>query len=190
MSTVWAATMGFATAPEVASEERELVEACGAGDPEAFRRLVRRYERRVFRLAGRFFRRREEVEDVAQETFLTVWRKLATFRGEGSLEGWVTRICLNTCYARLRKKKLDEVELAAEPAAGRADPTARLEVERLLARLAPADRFVLQLLHGEGWTTAEIAARLGWSRTNVKVRAHRARRKLQKLLEAGAGEAP
>ena len=60
---------------------------------------------------------------------------------------------------------------------------ATLELERLLARLRPQDRFVLLLLDGEGWSTAEIAERLGWTRTNVKVRAHRARRRLQALLE-------
>ena len=65
------------------------------------------------------------------------------------------------------------------------DPTARLEVERLLARLQPADRFLLVLLEAEGWSVAEIAERLGWSRVNVKVRAHRARQRLRRVLEEG-----
>ena len=62
---------------------------------------------------------------------------------------------------------------------------ARIEVERLLARLPAADRFLPILLEGEGWSVAEIAERLGWSRVNVKVRAHRARRRLQRILEEG-----
>ncbi|MCZ6727343.1 MAG: sigma-70 region 4 domain-containing protein, partial [Acidobacteria bacterium] len=63
---------------------------------------------------------------------------------------------------------------------------ARLDAERLLARLPANDRFLLLLLHGEGWSTAEIAEHTGWSPSNVKVRAFRARRKLRRLAEAGA----
>jgi len=64
-----------------------------------------------------------------------------------------------------------------------ADPDAALEVERLLRPLPPADRFILLMLDGEGWSVAEIADKLGWTRVNVKVRAHRARKKLRSLLE-------
>ena len=74
---------------------------------------------------------------------------------------------------------------SSTPAAPASDPTARLEVERLLARLAPADRFLLTLLEGEGWSVAEIAEKLGWTAVNVKVRAHRARKRLRKILEEG-----
>ena len=55
--------------------------------------------------------------------------------------------------------------------------------EKLLRTLKAEDRFVLLLMYGEGWSTEEIADRLGWSRANVKVRAHRARQKLRRLLE-------
>jgi len=72
-----------------------------------------------------------------------------------------------------------------DPQAPSVDPTAALEVQRLLGNLPPADRFVLLMLDGEGWSVAEIAERLGWSRVNVKVRAHRARKKLRRLLEQG-----
>ena len=58
-----------------------------------------------------------------------------------------------------------------------------IDVERLLARLTPSDRFVLLLLDGEGWSVKEIAERIGWTVTNVKVRAFRARRKLRQVLE-------
>ena len=58
-----------------------------------------------------------------------------------------------------------------------------IDVERLLATLAPADRFVLLLLDGEGWSVKEIAERIGWTATNVKVRAFRARRRLRRVLE-------
>jgi RNA polymerase sigma-70 factor (ECF subfamily) len=167
--------------------ETRLVRESLGGDTEAFSALVRAHERRVFRLLGRFFRRPEEVEDAAQETFLTAWRKLSTYRAEAPFEHWITRIALRSAYDRLRRhgfptEPLDE---DLDPAAPATDPTARLEVERLLARLAPADRFLLTLLEGEGWSVAEIAEKLGWTAVNVKVRAHRARKRLRKILEEG-----
>ncbi|HTQ78369.1 MAG TPA: RNA polymerase sigma factor [Thermoanaerobaculia bacterium] len=167
--------------------ELRLVRQSLAGDPQAYAALVRAHERRVFRLLGRFFRRPEEIEDVAQEIFLRAWQRLSTFRGEAPFEHWLTRIALRAAYDRLRRRSAtgeplpwsEELDVAA-PAA---DPTARIEVERLLAHLPPADRFVLTLLEGEGWSVAEIAERLGWSSVNVKVRAHRARKRLRRLLE-------
>jgi RNA polymerase sigma-70 factor (ECF subfamily) len=165
------------------TEERKWIAASLDGDRDAFGNLVRRYQQRVFRLAGRFFRRPEDVEEVAQETFLTVWRKLHTYAGKAPFEHWLTRVCTRCCYARLRQRPAPEPLEDLDPPVEPGDPGARLEVERLLARLKPADRMVLLLLDGEGWSTAEIADRLGWTRVNVKVRAHRARARLRKLVE-------
>lgn len=184
MELVWTATMGVESAIEPAADETGLVAAAKRGDPEAFAELVRLHQRRVFRLAGRFFRRSEEVEEAAQDTFLTAWRKLGTYRARAPFEHWLTRVCLNCCYQRLRREKPTR-PIPEEPAAAETgDPDARLDAARLLSRLGPEDRFVLLLLHGEGWTTHEIANRLGWTRSNVKVRAHRARKKLRRILEA------
>jgi RNA polymerase sigma-70 factor (ECF subfamily) len=170
-----------------ATDEARLITACRNGDPDAFSELVRLHQRRVFSLAGRFFRRREDVEDAAQETFLTAWRKLATYKAKAPFEHWLTRVCLNCCYEKLRKQKRTEDTLGAEAAvAGRGpDPDAAMEVEKLLIMLSPADRFILLMLDGEGWSVAEIAEKLGWSMVNVKVRAHRARKKLRRVLEEG-----
>ena len=170
---------------ELHDDEAELIAACRRGDSEAFGELVARHQQRVFRLAGRFFRRREEVEDVAQETFLQAWRKLDTYRAKAPFEHWLTRVCLNCCYGRFRKRRDDNLPLEYDVPVTAGDPTARLEVEELLGHLSGEDRFLLLLLHGEGWSVAEIAKRLGWSRTNVKVRAHRARKKLRGLLAEG-----
>ena len=164
-------------------EEAAWIAATRGGDRAAFEALIKRYERRVFRLAGRFFRRPEEVEDVAQETFLTVWRKLDTYRAHAPFEHWLTRVCLNCCYARFRKRRPEEaLDEVAELSVRGEDPGQRLVAERLLATLEPEDRFVLQMLHGEGWTVVEISHKLGWSVSKVKVRAHRARRRLRGLL--------
>jgi RNA polymerase sigma-70 factor (ECF subfamily) len=171
---------------EIAEEEIRLVAACRDRDPDAFAQLVRDHERRVFRLAGRFFPRREDVEDAAQETFLTVWRKIGTYRARAPFEHWLTRICLNCCYARLRGRKEQAATISdVETAAPFNDPDAGMELEALLLEIPPADRFILLLLDGEGWSVAEIAERLGWSAVNVRVRAHRARKKLRRLVERG-----
>ncbi len=162
-----------------------LLAASRRGDRAAFGELVRRHERHVFRLAGRVLRDAAEVEDVAQETFLRAWARLESYRGDAPFEHWLTRICLRVSYDCLRRRPDRETTLAVDPPAPRPDPDARLEVEALLAELSPADRMVLLLLDGEGWSVGEIAARLGWTAVNVKVRAHRARRRLRRRLEEG-----
>jgi RNA polymerase sigma-70 factor (ECF subfamily) len=185
MNTLTAMMPGLlstAVLDKAAQAERDDVERARNGDPEAFGRLVERHQQRVFRLAGRFFRRREDVEEAAQDTFLTAWRRLSTYRASAPFEHWLTRVCLNTCYMRLRRARPEE-ELPRELAAPASTPDARLDAERLLALLPAGDRFLLLMLHGEGWSTAEIAERTGWSQANVKVRAFRARRKLRRLME-------
>lgn len=182
----WAATMPLTSETKTADADARLVEACRDGDRDAFGELVRRHQQRVFRLAGRFFRRPADVEDVAQETFLTAWRKLHTYRAEAPFEHWLTRVCLNTCYARFRGrsgKVALESELEADLESTPIDPTLKIEVERLLSTLPPADRFVLLMMYGEGWSVAEIADKVGWSKSNVKVRLFRARKKLRQVLE-------
>ncbi len=206
-----------ATPAEIA--EQRLVRASAEGDEEAFAALVRRHQGRVFRLAGRFFRQPQDVEEVAQETFLRAWLKLGTYSARAPFEHWLTRLCLRCAYDRLRRSgaprqarpsrrspagsapgaagahrpaaaanpaaALSGVFDLEEVAAPESDPDARLEVARLLSRLSEADRFLLVLLEAEGWSVAEIAEHLGLSRVNVKVRAHRARQKLRRVLEEG-----
>lgn len=187
MSGHWELTWKSVLTPEsplgaIEAEEAAWIEAARGGDRPAFEALVKRHERRVFQLAGRFFRRSEEIEDVAQETFLTIWRKLDSYRSLAPFEHWLTRLCLNCCYARLRKRRPEQpLEEAFEMSVAGDDAGVRIDAERLLAALAPEDRFVLQLLHGEGWSIAEISDNLGWSRAKVKVRAHRARKKLRRI---------
>lgn len=180
-------TMTVGAEPAIAEDERRLIAACRNGDTDAFAELVRLHQHRVFRLAGRFFRRPEDVEEMAQETFLAAWNRLHTYKARAPFEHWLTRVCLNCCYERLRRKQpvVQDLDSGPEPSAPGNDPSAGIEVERLLATLRPADRFILLMLDGEGWSVAEIAAKLGWSRVNVKVRAHRARKRLRELLEWG-----
>jgi len=183
MELCWTIKMTGHSPPREECDEARLVASSREGDSSAFGELVRLHQRRVFRLVGRFFSNREDVEDVAQETFVTVWRKLGTYKAKAPFEHWLTRVCLNCCYARLRKRRPVEVPFEADVKAPDGDMNAHMEVEKLLRPLKPVDRFILLLLDGEGWSVREIAERLGWTTVNVKVRAHRARRKLRKMLE-------
>ena len=186
MDLCWTIEMSLDPTAPAKSDEARLVTASRGGDRDAFSTLVRLHQRRVFRLTGRFFLEREDVEDVAQETFLTAWRKLDTYKELAPFEHWLTRVCLNCCYASLRRRRAVEIPLEHDLVSHDADPNARLEVERLLRPLKPEERFILLLLDGEGWSVADIAQRLGWTPVNVKVRAHRARKKLRRLLERGS----
>ena len=186
MQLVWTLTGPGEAVPARAPDEARLVAAARKGDRDAFTELVQRNQRRVFRLAGRFFQQRADVEDTAQETFLRAWSRLDTYRERAPFEHWLTRICLNCCYTRLRREK-GTLPLPANEPAVHGDPDAALEVRGLLSRLRPSDRFLLLLLEGEGWSVEEVAGRLGWSQVNVRVRAHRARKRLRRLLEGGGG---
>ena len=184
MELVFPLAVGMTFPADNDAAESELVAAGRGGDHAAFAELVRRHQHRVFRLAGRFFRHREDVEDVAQETFLVAWRRLGTYAARAPFEHWISRVCLRLCYARLSANRRREEPLGdQEMAAPAHDLSAAVDIERLLAQLPPSDRFVLLLLDGEGWSVKEIAVRLGWSVANVKVRAFRARRRLRRLLE-------
>jgi RNA polymerase sigma-70 factor (ECF subfamily) len=177
----WAMTAG--TVPRQGEGvEAALVKASQGGDRGSFGQLVVLHQHRVFRLASRFFRHPEDIEEAAQETFLRAWQKLGSYRAEAPFEHWLTRLCLNCCYELLRRRPPRAEPLDAQLAAASTSPTARLEVERLLAQLKATDKFLLQLLYGEGWSVAQVAAQLGWTSVNVKVRAHRARRRLRKVL--------
>lgn len=141
--------LAFAVAGAASDDDVELVRAARAGDRDAFEQLVLRHQARVFRLAGRFFPRLEDVEEAAQETFLTAWLKLDRYSARAPFEHWLMRVCTNTCLGLLRRHRTSE-PLDFEPET-RPQPTgAGIDAERLLARLAPADAVVLKLLHGEG----------------------------------------
>jgi len=174
-----------------------------AGDESAFAEIMRRYGPRVFRVASRFFRRREQVEEVAQEVFLKAFTQLESFEGRGSLEGWLAKIAANTCLNILRGSKrrpemtasdmtedeatwlddkLADVATERHRASERAVVAADL-TDRVLGTLSPEDRMVLMLIDGEDTPVKDVAELLGWTESNVKVRAFRARRRMREAVE-------
>ena len=174
-----------------------------AGDESAFAEIMRRYSPRVLRFASRFFRRRELVEEAAQEVFLKAFTQLGSYDGRGSMEGWLTRITTNTCLNLLRSARRrpemplsdlteDESTWLDEHLAGGA--TERQQAverslvaadlaERVLKTLSPDDRLVLTLVDAEETPVREVAELTGWSESKVKVQAFRARRRMRTALE-------
>ena len=179
--------------------DRELVRRAQANDKEAYEELVRRHQQRVFAVAGGILRRREDVEDIAQQVFVKAYVSLKRFDGRAAFSTWLYRITLNECWDLLRKKKvrplLYESDLSEEQAQRVADAEnsegagpdirQRLEtqqrVERLLAGLDERDRLMLILKEVEGFSIEEIAEVLALNANTVKVRLFRARRRVIKM---------
>ena len=199
---------GYATLEEsaqtsVEQSDTELVTKASRGDESAFEELFNRHRRRVALIASRFFRRPEQIEEIVQESFTKAYFALGDFSNqqETSFASWLARISFNTCYDELRRLKrrpessMSEVseeeaswlkeQLRVEGAAGNIESAvvARDLASKLLSRLSPEDRLVLIMLDVEGLSVSEIAGLTGWSISKVKVRAHRARASLRRVLD-------
>lgn len=169
-------------------------------DQVAARLLVEHLHPLVSRIVRSHLPRRVAEEDLAQDIFLKMFTRLEQYQGNVPFPHWVSRIAVTTCIDQLRAQQRrpefrwadlseNEAEVlsniitderAVLPGAALA---ARELVHRLLGQLKPDDRLVIQLLDLEQKTIAEISALTGWNQTLVKVRAFRARRKLQKLFQ-------
>jgi len=178
-----------------------LVAAAVAGDEAAFEQLFERHRRRVARIAGRFFSQREQIEEIIQDSFTKAYFALNTYHGthEASFRAWLTQIAVNSCYDQLRRARRRPEQAAADftdsqmhEFAGRLRAespdvesalVSRDLAQKLLARLGPEDRLVLTLLDVEGHSVAEIAEMANWSVSKVKVRAHRARAHLRRIMQ-------
>lgn len=167
---------------------RDLLDRCRRGDPAAFEELVRLTHRRVYTLAYRVVGDRHEAEDVAQEAYMRVYRGLPGFRGDSSFDTWLYRITANAAASHLRRRRRfgdvldDPEEVVQVPDEASPDPVDRDEIQRALFALPVAQRAVLVMRDAYGFSIAEIAEDLGLSEGAVKVRIHRARRRLKELV--------
>ena len=178
-----------------------LVAAAGAGDEEAFEMLFNRHRRQVARISGRFFAQRDQIEEIIQDTFTKLYFALHTYRGthEASFKAWLAQITVNACYDQLRRQRrrsehslgdLTETEthdFSTQLRSARSDIEGALVSRdlalKLLTRLSAEDRLVLTLLDVEGFSVAEISEMTNWSISKVKVRAHRARAYLRRIMK-------
>ncbi len=183
--------------------DTELVARALGGSADAFRLLVERYQRPILSLIARMVDDRSLAEDLAQETFVKAYRKLGTFDPNRKLSSWLFKIAHNTTLDHLRRGRLETVNLEATTAGGdeswevlRADeaeePDHRAERSQLMARLdaalgrlKPGYREILLLRFKEGLAYHEIAEVTGLAMGTVKVRLHRARKRLAAEMRQG-----
>ena len=179
------------------SNVERLVEQIKAGSREAFESLLGHYEKRVFNFLWQRVRNTHDAEDLTQEAFLQLFRKIGTFRGESAFSTWLHRMAVNVVLMRLRKKSLpvvpleDTVETEDEatkkelgaPDAKLAGSIDRLELQRAIEALPPGYRSIFVLHDVEGYEHNEIAGMVGCSIGNSKSQLHKARMKLRELLK-------
>jgi len=179
--------------------EAEAIRRAQQGDAEAFERLYRLHNRRVYALCLRMVGNTAEAEDLTQEAFLQLFRKIGTFRGESAFSTWLHRLAVNVVLMRLRKKtlaatSLEEVTEPDEDVGGpRKDiggPDLRLSgsvdrvnLERAVEQLPPGYRSVFVLHDVQGYEHNEIAAIMNCSIGNSKSQLHKARMRLRELLQ-------
>ncbi len=179
-----------------ADPDLPLVRRAQQGELSAFDEIVGRHQSMITALLYRFCPGRADLEDLVQETFLRAWRHLAQWRAEKPFLHWLKRIAANVGLEFCRKNRRSPLALRAPiaedaddplarlaaPTGGEAPPGALAEAQWLLSHLTPEDRALLTLLYLDEMPLAEIAEHFGWSRTNAKVRAFRARAQLRKIL--------
>jgi RNA polymerase sigma-70 factor (ECF subfamily) len=192
--------------------DEELVARARAKDFGAFEELLERYEDKVFRLAYRFVRNEAEAQEILQDTFLSIWRKLDTFKGDSLFSSWVYRVAANTALMRLRSQRRHPQISTEDLPAGFLDnyrpsgaeglshlpspganwakrPDEQLQSDELRRHIQAAVddlpelyRTVFLVRDVEGLSTEETAEVLGISVPSVKTRLHRARIALREAI--------
>ena len=178
--------------------EAEAIRRAQQGDAEAFERIYRLHNRRVYALCLRMVGNTAEAEDLTQEAFLQLFRKIGTFRGESAFSTWLHRLAVNVVLMRLRKKTLAETSLdeATEPDEDAGGPRKdiggpdlrlsgsvdRVNLERAVEQLPPGYRSIFVLHDVQGYEHNEIAAIMNCSIGNSKSQLHKARMRLRRVV--------
>jgi len=206
------AAKSASTARSVDGDERELVRRCKGGDPVAFEALFNRHMAMVYRQAIRMLGNPVEAEEVVQEVFVTVYKKINMFRGEAAFSTWLYRLTANAAITKLRKRKRSrEVSIEdylptfeenghyqARPVVDWSNDLEKTMATRetqaiireALEMLPPVDKAVVVLSDLEELSNRDIAKALGLTVPAVKARLHRARLFLRGKLAAHFGNAP
>jgi RNA polymerase sigma-70 factor (ECF subfamily) len=182
--------------------EAQAIERAKSGDAEAFEVLYNLHKRRVYSLCLRMTANTAQAEDLTQEAFLQLFRKIGTFRGESAFSTWLHRMAVNVVLMHLRKKGLPVVSLeetieteeeAPRKELGAQDPVLagsvdRLQLQRAVEDLPPGYRTIFVLHDVEGYEHNEIAGLVGCSIGNSKSQLHKARMKLREFLKTSRAE--
>jgi RNA polymerase sigma-70 factor, ECF subfamily len=177
--------------------DADLIRKAQSGDIQAFEQLYNLHRRRVFSLCLRVVNDISQAEDLTQEAFLQVYRKLHTFRGDSAFSTWLHRLALNVALMHLRKKMVRTTSIEEALTSASEEPVerqfgnedrrlrhsiTRIELERAIAELPPGYRLIFILHDIEGYEHREIADMLGCSIGNSKSQLHKARIRLLNLL--------
>jgi RNA polymerase sigma-70 factor (ECF subfamily) len=179
--------------------EAEAIRRAKEGDAAAFERIYRLYKRRIYALCLCMIRNAADAEELTQEAFLQLFRKISAFRGESAFFTWLHRLSVNVVLMRLRRKKFAETSLeeTTEPDEETGGPRKdfgaldlrlsgsvdRVNLQRAVGQLPPGYRSVFLLHDMEGYEHHEIAAILSCSIGNSKSQLHKARMQLRHLLK-------
>jgi RNA polymerase sigma-70 factor, ECF subfamily len=183
--------------------EAGAIERAKQGDAQAFQELYDKHKRRVYSLCLRMTANTAEAEDLTQEAFLQLYRKIATFRGESAFSTWLHRLSVNVVLMHLRKKSLPVVSLEETTQVGEDDTPKkdfgaedlalagsidRLQLQKAVNDLPPGYRTIFVLHDIQGYEHNEIAQIVGCSIGNSKSQLHKARMKLRDLLKMNRAE--
>jgi len=179
------------------AQEIDWIKRAQQGEPEAFGPLVQKHQQRVFSLVYHLVRRRDEVEDLAQEIFIKAFRAIRSYNFQSSFATWLSRIATNHCYDYLRHERASRVSFywqMGENSQRELETNAESQpehvldheeqavlkdfVSKLLERAPENDRKILLLKELQDYSVEEIAEILGLKPTTVKVRLHRARKRM------------
>ncbi|MBL7724272.1 MAG: RNA polymerase sigma factor [Chitinophagaceae bacterium] len=168
--------------------DSDLINGCMEGDRRMQEELYRRFSPRMYAVCLRYAGNAEEAEDILQEGFIKVFKKLDSFRSEGSFEGWVRRIFVNTAIEHFRRKRylMPVTEKEENTIEGKftsvLDELGAKDIMALVQELSPGYRTVFNMYVVEGYTHKEIADMLGISEGTSKSQLSRAKVILQDMV--------
>ncbi|HEY0408435.1 MAG TPA: RNA polymerase sigma factor [Pyrinomonadaceae bacterium] len=191
-----ALTTELVTAAETETSQTSdyaLAQAASKGEMNSFEQLYQRHNRRVYSLCLRMTQNQSEAEDLAQEVFIQLFRKIGSFRGESAFTTWLHRLTVNQVLMHFRKRSVkmeqttEEGETPVQIVVGTANPNQmpvvdRIALDKAISQLPPGYRTVFTLHDIEGHEHEEIARMLGCSVGTSKSQLHKARMKLRVLL--------
>ncbi|HLO60716.1 MAG TPA: RNA polymerase sigma factor [Bacteroidales bacterium] len=172
-------------------EDTQVINRILAGNTREYEVLVNRYKDLAFTIAFRILNNREDAEEAAQDSFIKAFRGLSSFRKDSGFSTWLYRIVYNTAVSKKRLKKqifqnIDELPLSDLTDAPKYDFDAMAErgmiLEKAMQRLPEEDRVLITLFYVNESSVEEIQQITGMSKSNIKVRLFRSRKKLQELV--------
>lgn len=168
----------------------EIIQKCLNGNRNAYELLVRKYEKQIASRMWRFSRDPGTCEALVQEVFVDAFFSLKTYRSEAPFLNWLSRIATRVGYRHWKRETASAAPVSTQTYRNADDERANHEAEKageivheLLRHLEPEDRLILTLMYFEECTAEEIAVRLNCSRGRIKMRAHRAKKRLRQLME-------